>query len=170
MIEGMARTTPTPEAAREACVVGGSHRIPLGAEGRPALLLVRLGAVLGEIADERLAAAGVDGSEYAVLAVLASDGPGSQQELAELLGKAPGLMVTAIDGLEQGGLVARVRDPADRRRSRVTLTAAGQKALAHADRLADQALADLFPGFGGDEMSELRRLLERGVALTNPPD
>ena len=162
----MTATTVTSDTARGACVVGGTHLIPLGAGGRPALLLVRIGAVLGEIADEQLAAAGVDGPEYGILAVLASDGPGSQQELAELLGRAPGLMVAAIDDLEERGLVARVRDPADRRRSRVTLTAAGKKALKHADRLADQALADLFPGLDKGERADLGRLLERGVTLT----
>jgi MarR family transcriptional regulator, lower aerobic nicotinate degradation pathway regulator len=158
----MAGSTTTSDA----CIVGGKHHIPLGAGGRPALLLVRIGAVLGEIADEQLAAAGVNGADYGILAVLASDGPGSQQELAELLGKAPGLMVAAIDDLEERGLVARVRDPADRRRSRVTVTAAGEKALRHADQLADQAVADLFPGLGKQERSELGRLLERGVTLT----
>ena len=149
-----------------ACVVAGKHLIPLGAEGRPALLLARIGTVIGEIADEKLAATGMTGSEYAILAVLAADGPGSQQELAELLGKAPGLMVAAIDDLEERGLVARDRDPADRRRSRVTLTRSGEKALRAADRFADQVFAELFPGLDKDERAEFARLLERGVTLS----
>ena len=41
--------------------------------------------------------------------------------------------------------MTRTRDPADRRRSRVTVTAAGTKALAHADELAEADVAEVFP-------------------------
>src|SRR4051812_39482862 len=115
--------------------------IPRAAEGRAALLLVQAGELLLRDADETLAGAGVDGRDYTILSILDTDGPGSQQELARLLGKAPAIVVAAVDDLEARGLVQRTRDPADRRRTRVTVTKAGVRTLAKADRLGPRALA-----------------------------
>src|SRR5689334_5894298 len=138
-------------------------RIPRAAADRTALLLVNVGTALSELADDHLTAAGVNGREYAILSILDSDGPGSQQELARLLGKAPAIVVAAIDALEGRGLVERTRDPSDRRRSRVMLTAAGAQTLLEADALADEAVAGLLAGLGPDEVQQLRRLLTRGL-------
>jgi DNA-binding MarR family transcriptional regulator len=137
--------------------------IPRAATGRVALLLVNVGFALSELADRQLAAAGVDGREYAILSILESDGPGSQQELARLLGKAPAVVVAAVDALEGRGLVKRARDPSDRRRSRVTLTPAGARTLRKADALADDAVAGLLAGLDADGLRDLRELLARGL-------
>ena len=74
--------------------------IPRGAQGRTALLLVGAGNLLSEIGDDKLAASGLDSREYSILSILDADGPGSQQELARLLGKAPAIVVAAVDDLE----------------------------------------------------------------------
>src|SRR5690349_6362746 len=95
----------------------GELCIPKAATGRTALLLVNIGTALSEVGDDRLATVGLDAREYAILSILDADGPGSQQELAGLLGKAPAIVVAAVDALESRGLVARTRDPSDRRRS-----------------------------------------------------
>ena len=137
--------------------------IPRGAQGRTALLLVGAGSLLSAIGDGKLAASGLDSREYSILSILDTDGPGSQQELARLLGKAPAIVVAAIDGLEGRGLVMRTRDPADRRRSRVTLTKGGSKALARADELAEAAVAELFTGLDADDLHQLQDLLARGL-------
>jgi DNA-binding MarR family transcriptional regulator len=142
----------------------GELSIPRATAGRAALLLVNVGAALTQLADQQLAAAAVDGREYAILSILESDGPDSQLELARLLGKAPAVVVAAVDALEARGLVERARDPSDRRRSRVTLTAAGAKTLRKADALADDAVADLLAGLDADELLALRDLLTRGLA------
>jgi DNA-binding MarR family transcriptional regulator len=78
-----------------------------------------------------------------VLAVLSADTPPSQQELADLCGLLPAQVVLAIDELERRGLVARQRSETDRRRSVVTLTAAGTEVLARADELGERLVADL---------------------------
>jgi MarR family transcriptional regulator, lower aerobic nicotinate degradation pathway regulator len=145
------------------CVHVAPGPVPQGLEGRVPLLLVRLGTQLSEMADDRLAEAGVGGRGYGILAILATDGPGSQFELAKMLGKAPGVIVTAIDQLEEAGLVERNRDPADRRRSVVTLTPAGHEALARADELANTTLVELLGGLGADELTELKRLVAKGL-------
>jgi|SRR4051794_28272207 DNA-binding MarR family transcriptional regulator len=137
--------------------------IPRAAKGRAALLLAGAGDLLLQRAEETLSGAGVNGREYLILSILETDGPGSQQEIARLLRKAPAIVVAAVDDLEGRGLVKRARDPADRRRSRVTLTKPGEKALARADRLADDAFARLFDGLDADELEQLKGLLGRGL-------
>ena len=139
------------------------HCIPRGALGRAPLLLTSAGDVLVRDADTTLAASGLDAREYTILSIIETDGPGTQQELARLLNKAPAIIVAAVDDLEARGLVARTRDPADRRRSRVTVTEAGTAALATADRLADAAFDALFGGLTRAELRELRTLLARGL-------
>jgi MarR family transcriptional regulator, lower aerobic nicotinate degradation pathway regulator len=152
------------ETALDGCVELAGKPIPGGVRERMALLLARLGALLNEVADERLASAGLGGRDYGILAILATDGPESQYELARMLGKAPGMVVGAIDKLEDAGLVERTRDPADRRRSRVTVTAAGTEALARADEIAERTLDDIFPRLDPQELGQLRKLLAKGVA------
>src|SRR3954454_15779167 len=138
--------------------------IPRGAQDRPALLLASAGDLLLQAADETLAPSGLDGREYSILSTLEPDGRGTQQELARLLNKAPAIVVAAIDDLESRGLVVRTRDPADRPRSRVTITEAGSAALAQGDRVADASFDALFAGLDDDELQQLRSLLARGLA------
>jgi DNA-binding MarR family transcriptional regulator len=137
--------------------------IPLGAEGRVGLMLARAGTALVDAAEHKFASVGIDAREYSVLAILQADSPSSQLELAKLLGKAPALVVASVDDLEARGLVERTRDPADRRRSRVTLTKAGEKTLAACDTLADEAVGELLPGLDADEIVQLRSLLSKGL-------
>jgi DNA-binding MarR family transcriptional regulator len=139
--------------------------VPAACQTRLGLLLARVGGALLDVADDRLAEAGVGGREYTTLAVLSDDEPRSQLELAQMLGKAPALMVAVIDDLEGRGLVERTRDPADRRRSRVTLTAAGRRTLKRADTLADAIVAELLPGLSADDRQQLHRLLLGGVRV-----
>jgi len=139
--------------------------IPRGDETRLGLLLSKVGAVLIDQADEALAPAGVDGRDYGILSIIATDNPSSQLELAQLMGKAPALVVGAIDELESRGLVERTRDPADRRRSRVRLTAAGERALERADEIAGELVAEMLSGLNADGIEQLRGLLMRGMGI-----
>jgi DNA-binding MarR family transcriptional regulator len=161
------RTLGTLTLARNRTPDSG-FAIPLGTRNRLSFMLFQVGEILAEIADDRLADSGLDSRGYCILATLSVDGPGTQHELARLLGKAPGLIVIAIDQLEANGFVQRNRDPHDRRRSRVTLTPAGERALARADELADATISELLGGLDRSELTQLRSLLTRGLALTEP--
>lgn len=108
---------------------------PQGITERPALLLVKLGTEIMERAEDPLAALGLSGRQYMVLAVLSTDAPPSQLELAGLCGLLPAQVVPVIDELERRGFVARQRSEADRRRSVVTLTDTGREILERADEL-----------------------------------
>lgn len=147
------------------CVVVGGHAIAHGATDRIALLLARVAGVITLVGEERLGELGIDARDYSIMAILSGDDPASQLELAQLLGKAAGGIVAAIDRLEEAGLVARTRDRSDRRRSRVSLTAAGTTTLQRADAIADETTAEVLSGLDASELAQLRGLLVKGVGL-----
>src|SRR5579875_1135615 len=65
-----------------------------------------------------------------ILSMLEERAPISQQRLAELTGVNRTIVVKLIDDLEHRGLVARTRNPTDRRSYALAVTPAGRKALA----------------------------------------
>jgi DNA-binding MarR family transcriptional regulator len=135
-----------------------------GVNERLALLVYRAGVEVLARGEARLAEIGIDGREYTTLAVLATDQPESQQELARLMAKAPPLMVAVVDELEAKGLVARRRSQHDRRRSVVELTDAGHAMLARADAVADEVTKELFGALDADERVALHQTLRRAMA------
>lgn len=86
---------------------------------------------------------------YGTLLVISMRGPISQREVADLVTLHPSEMVALIEQLEAAGFVARDRDPEDRRRYRLTLTADGERLLARFGPVAraaeDAVLAPLDP-------------------------
>jgi DNA-binding MarR family transcriptional regulator len=135
-----------------------------GVNERLALLVYRAGVEVLTRGEARLAELGIDGREYTTLAVLETDQPESQQELARLMAKAPPLMVAVVDELERKGLVARRRSRRDRRRSVVELTDDGRAMLARADAVADEVTAELFGALDADERAALHQSLRRAMA------
>ena len=141
--------------------------VPCGGRASLGLLVPFPGGAITAAADDRLAAADLNGREYSILSILESDGPGSQAELARLLGKVPAMVVMAVDALEGRGFVTRERDPDDRRRTRVVLTSAGRRALARGHRIADETVAAALPGLSAAEREQLHALLARGLWLAS---
>jgi DNA-binding MarR family transcriptional regulator len=67
--------------------------------------------------------------QHAVLIAIDDLGPLSQQQLADSLDFDKSHLVAQIDRLEERDLLERTRDPSDRRRNRLALTAAGKELL-----------------------------------------
>jgi DNA-binding MarR family transcriptional regulator len=118
---------------------------PRGITDRPALLLVKIGNQIVDRAEDALAEMGLSGRQYMLLAVLSSDDPPSQLELAGLCGLLPAQVVPVLDKLEERGLVARTRSETDRRRYVVSLTGKGREALAEADALGRRLVEQIEP-------------------------
>jgi DNA-binding MarR family transcriptional regulator len=93
---------------------------------------------------------------------------GPQQELAEALCMDANNVVLLLNELEQGGYVARRRDPDDRRRHRVELTPAGAKALANAEHAQETIEDDVLQALDADERATLWRLLTRALRGVEP--
>ena len=125
----------------------------------PGLLL----ALLGHQAMRRLREAhtGHDLSprQFQLLGLLHDSGPMSQRELGQTMRTDPSILVTLLNPLESGGLLSRERDPLDRRRHLVKLTARGERRLQTAVEAQRRAEDELFAGLDDDQREQLRWLL-----------
>ena len=93
--------------------------------------------------DSQLEAVGMGPQRYqALLAIKAKPGDAlvSVGELAELLIIKPNTAAELVNRLETAGLIERVRDPVDRRRALLSLTAAGAATLRPLDAVAGDVL------------------------------
>jgi DNA-binding MarR family transcriptional regulator len=97
--------------------------------------------------------------QHYLLGLLHDHGATGQRELGEAMGVDPSVMVTLLNPLEAGGLVSRERDPADRRRHVVTLTAAGRRRFDNATRAQREAEDSLFAALDGDQRRQLEAVL-----------
>jgi DNA-binding MarR family transcriptional regulator len=131
-----------------------------------ALLIFRLARATGYRLAEALAALDMRTHEFAVLHHLQQAGPLSQQELGSALRINPSNLVGLLDALEGDGLVVRPRDPADRRRHVVELTAEGRRRLAKAKRAVATAERDLLAPLTEVERVQLNGVLERLASHT----
>lgn len=90
---------------------------------------------------------GLTVTQFGVLEAIYHIGPLCQGELAEKLLRSGGNLTLVVDNLEKAGLVARERDPADRRFVVVKLTPKG-----------DTFIAALFPKVVANVSHEMNRL------------
>jgi DNA-binding MarR family transcriptional regulator len=82
---------------------------------------------------------GLDGRLLAVLMMLASGEPASQQEIAQRVGIDRTTMVSFVDTLTDKGFVTRRPSEEDRRKNVVELTDAGRTTLRAATKASDEA-------------------------------
>jgi DNA-binding MarR family transcriptional regulator len=95
-------------------------------------------------------------------------GPLSQQELGEVLSLDPSNVVGLLNELEQRELVTRRRDPTDRRRHIVELSAKGEEALAAAYLRLESVEDSLLAALSVEERTTLHDLLVRAVGSETP--
>src|SRR5690349_25032364 len=92
-------------------------------------LLKRLGFTAKEKGMKAYEEMGLHPYHHAILAVLDEGSRETQGAIADALGYDKGQLVGLLDELEERGLVERQRDPADRRRQLVRMTADGRAML-----------------------------------------
>ncbi|HET7708157.1 MAG TPA: MarR family transcriptional regulator [Sphingomicrobium sp.] len=111
--------------------------------------------------DRRAVALGVTRAQWKVLFRL-SRTPGLRQvELADLLDVEPITLSRIIDRLQEGGLVERVADPADRRAWRLQVTDKAQPLIAKLRKLAEVLVDEAFAGINPDEIAAMRINLQK---------
>lgn len=117
---------------------------------------------------QAIAAAGVTTAQAgALMAIAAGDRP-SQRELGRELALGEPAVTGLVDRLARLGLVERVADPDDARRSRLQVTDAGRQAIAAVEparRRVNAELARLL----GDDGPRVAAALERLATFDPPP-
>jgi MarR family transcriptional regulator for hemolysin len=128
---------------------------PLGRE------LAFTAKTVGRAFNDALGEAGGSLPMWLVLSSLKGGQWRTQQDLARAVGIEGPTLTRHLDGLERAALVARRRDPNDRRAFQVELTAAGE---ARHDQLLQAVIAfnkRLHAGLGRDESEQFRAMLAR---------
>ena len=143
-------------------------RLPEELASSTPFLMKRLGF---ELKDQSMAAydkAGLHPYHHAVLAVLDEGTRETQGAIADALGYDRGQLVGLLDELEERGLVERQRDPNDRRRHLVQLTADGKRTLRRLRTLARELEDDFLEPLSDAERDKLHALLLKLAAKHEP--
>jgi DNA-binding MarR family transcriptional regulator len=163
-------SSPDDSATPERLTAGAPEDAPTVSgrptANRPARLGVHASWLLGRTAARArrltvaaLAASGGRHHHYALLASLAELGASSQADLGRRHGFDRGDLAALVNAFARTGYVDRAPDPADRRRTILTLTPSGQIRLDELDLAVASVQAELLAPLASRERGELIRLL-----------
>jgi DNA-binding MarR family transcriptional regulator len=127
----------------------------------PGYVIDRLGQHGQRVLLAPVAAHGLALPQFAVLRALRDLGSLAQHELAGHLHIQASHLVRYLDEVQRRGLVARERDPGDRRRQRVAITPAGEALLARLEPAVRAAEDELLAALSPAERTVLSELLRR---------
>ena len=131
-------------------------------------LLARLGIAFKARAIATADDAGFEVYDYSVLAILGEGARATQSTIAEALMLDPSRLVALLDSLEQRELIARQRDPQDRRRHVVSITAAGEGELHRLRGMVRALEEEFFAPLDAADRAVLHELLSRLAARHDP--
>ena len=134
--------------------------------GRQILPLINHLARVGRQAAATCAPDGLRPRQLLALMLLEERGPVTQHLLGEALRLDASNVVGLLNELEERELITRRRDPADRRRHIVELSAAGTEELTAATARLREVEDDLLKALTAEERASLRVLLMRAAGVT----
>src|SRR3954447_17597215 len=125
----------------------------------PTLLMIKLGRITMHRFAEALEPFGIKPRHVAALIELRDRGELTQQLLCGVLHLDPTNLVAILNELEDRGYAPRRRDPADRRRHIVQVSAKGLKVIDKVTEVMDSVEDDLLADFDASEREQVARLL-----------
>jgi len=123
--------------------------------------LMRASNAVTEKLHRHLAKARLSVSQFGVLEALFHLGPMCQKEIGKKILKTSGNITLVIDNLEKRGLVSREKDPADRRKIKVTLTPQGQALIETLFPVHSRIAKTVFSSLDPAEQTTLGTLLKK---------
>lgn len=111
--------------------------------------------------NERLREAGGSVPSWLILSSIKGDAWRTQLDLARAVGIEGPTLTRHLDGLEEDGLVRRVRDAADRRAVKVELTDEGEQLFGRLRQAVIAFNRDLTAGLSEEELERARETLSR---------
>jgi DNA-binding MarR family transcriptional regulator len=135
------------------------QRLPEELVSSTTFLLKRLGYTAKDRSLKAYEREGVHPYHYAILLALDDGGHETQGAIADALGYDRGQLVGLLDELEERGLIERRRDPDDRRRHLVQMTADGKRKLRRLRTLAAETEDDFLAPLSDSEREQLHALL-----------
>jgi DNA-binding MarR family transcriptional regulator len=111
---------------------------------------------------------GIDMRKFIALSYLRDHDGAPQQELADALCVDASNVVLVLNELEDLGYIERRRDREDRRRHRVTITAAGRAAYGRAEKAQREIEDEVLQALDEQEREVLRGLLLRALRDAEP--
>lgn len=128
-------------------------------EGGLVSLLVQLNKAIHKRSTEEML--GMRLKAYMTLGYIRDHPGATQQELESGLVMDANSVVLILNELEAKQFSVRRRDPQDRRRHIVEMTAAGRRALERADKEREGLESEMLANLSPDERKTLRKLVER---------
>ena len=124
-------------------------------------LLAQVSRLMRRTFDERARGIGVTRPQWQVLGLLKAHAGSNQGTLAEMLEVEPITLGRMIDRLQEGELVERRADPADRRVWRIFLTGKGEVLLDRLRPFGRETLSQALEGLSEAEREQFIASLER---------
>lgn len=131
-------------------------------------LLARLGMGFKTQVIDAAEEAGFELYDYSVLAILDEGVRETQSAIAGILSLDPSRLVALLDSLEERELIVRQRDPQDRRRHVVSITAKGKRELVKLRGLVRKIEDEFLAPLDAAEREQLHEFLMR-LACQNDP-
>ncbi|TFY96332.1 MarR family winged helix-turn-helix transcriptional regulator [Ramlibacter humi] len=103
-------------------------------------------------------------NEWRAMVVLASHPGVAAADIAESTGLDKMAVSRAIAGLDKTGRLVKKEDPGDQRRSRLYLSAEGQRLFTKVGRTAKKREAELFNGISAEELERFGATADKLVA------
>lgn len=108
-----------------------------------------------------IAQTGLNLSDFAIMEALLHKGPLTINRIGEKVLLTSGSMTTAVNRLQNSGMVDRIQDPADGRCFFVHLTKAGRRVIRNAFEIHRKRLESVAEVLTDEERSELVKLLKK---------
>ena len=144
------------------------HRVAKELVASSGFLLARLGLAFKSKALERIDQEGFEAHHYSVLAMLGEGDRETQATIADALALDPSRLVALLDALEERGLIARQRDPHDRRRHVVSITPGGKRELQRLRAIVRELEAEFLAPLDAHDRETFHSLLVQLACAHDP--